>query len=157
MESKREYAGKLETNPDNDTSSQFSQEVTLNVESDQISKIERSQESSMQVDPKKEDKNQKAAMTNEEVMNLVLEACKKGEYRMKIVPIDLWDFGGQKIYYMTHQLFISSRGTFVIIFNGSLDINKDLPDLSYLPGQYGKRTIAGKNLLLMVKDLVSCN
>lgn len=81
--------------------------------------------------------------TNDEVIQLILTACKSGQYKMKLVPIDLWDFGGQKIYYMTHQLFISSRGIFIIIFNGSKDINKEISDMSYLPGQYGKRTTAG--------------
>jgi GTPase SAR1 family protein len=45
---------------------------------------------------------------------------------MIIIPIDIWDFGGQKIYYMTHQLFISSMGTYVIVFNGSIDINAEV-------------------------------
>lgn len=91
----------------------------------------------------KEEQQTKRPKTNDEIFKLVLQACKNGQYKMKLVPIDLWDFGGQKIYYMTHQLFISSRGIYIIIFNGSKDINKDISDLSYLPGQYGKRTTAG--------------
>lgn len=85
----------------------------------------------------------KISPTNDEILDLVLSAVKDGEYKMKLVPIDLWDFGSQKICYMTHQLFLSSRGIFIIIFNGSKDIRKECPDLSYLPGQYGTKTIAG--------------
>lgn len=81
--------------------------------------------------------------TLDEILNLVLSACKMGDNQMKLVPIDLWDFGGQKFYYMTHQLFISSRGIFIIIFNGSKEIHQDMSDLLSLPGQYGQKTIAG--------------
>jgi hypothetical protein len=49
---------------------------------------------------------------------------------MIIVPIDIWDFGGQKIYYMTHQLFISSMGTYVVVFNGSIHINVESENLT---------------------------
>ncbi|XP_052083242.1 uncharacterized protein LOC127720609 isoform X2 [Mytilus californianus] len=77
-----------------------------------------------------------------ETNNGVTAECNSGQYKMKVVPIDLWDFGGQKVYYMTHQLFISSRGIFIIIFNGSKNINKEMSDLSYLPGQKGKKTTA---------------
>ncbi|XP_076088739.1 uncharacterized protein LOC143059137 [Mytilus galloprovincialis] len=90
----------------------------------------------------KEEKSREKILTNDEILNLVLSAVKDGEYKMKLVPIDLWDFGGQKIYYMTHQLFISSRGIFIIIFNGSKEIHKEMSDLSHLPGQSGKKTIA---------------
>lgn len=82
----------------------------------------------------------KTSKTNDKILQFILSECNSGQYKMKAVPIDLWDFGGQKIYYMTHQLFISSRGIFIIIFNGSKSINKEMSDLSYLPGQKGKKT-----------------
>jgi hypothetical protein len=53
-------------------------------------------------------------ISDDEIISLVLQECKKGDYKMIIVPIDIWDFGGQKIYYMTHQLFISSMGSEII-------------------------------------------
>jgi hypothetical protein len=62
-------------------------------------------------------------ISDDEIISLVLQERKKGDYKMIIIPIDIWDFGGQKIYYMTHQLFISSMGTYVVVFNGSIGIN----------------------------------
>ena len=59
---------------------------------------------------------------------LVIDAIKEGKFKQKIVPFDIWDFGGQKEFYMTHQLFFTSRGVFVLMFNGSRDlkVNKEL-------------------------------
>ncbi|XP_076088218.1 uncharacterized protein LOC143058629 [Mytilus galloprovincialis] len=73
-------------------------------------------------------------MSEDEIIKLIRSECNKGNYEMIIVPIDLWDFGGQKIYHLTHQLFISSRGTFVLIFNGSKGIHDEIPDYTDLPG-----------------------
>ncbi|XP_076077014.1 uncharacterized protein LOC143047690 [Mytilus galloprovincialis] len=73
---------------------------------------------------------------------MVFKSLREGKYKQNIIPIDVWDFGGQKDYYMTHQLFITSRGIFVLVFNGSIDLHKHLPDLSFLPGHFGKSNIA---------------
>lgn len=64
-------------------------------------------------------------ISDDDIIKLVRSECMKGNYEMTIVPIDLWDFGGQKVYHLTHQLFISSRGTFVLIFNGGESINEE--------------------------------
>ena len=84
-------------------------------------------------------------MSNEKIQELVIEVLKEGKYKQEIVPIDIWDFGGQKDYYMTHQLFITSRGIFVLMFNGSHSIHQHMHDLGFLPGHYGKPTTAGNN------------
>ncbi|VDI40873.1 Hypothetical predicted protein [Mytilus galloprovincialis] len=81
-------------------------------------------------------------MSEEEIIKLVRSQCTLGQYEMVIVPIDLWDFGGQKIYHMTHQLFITSRGTFLLIFNGSRGVHEDIPDYTELPGCQGQRNTA---------------
>lgn len=73
---------------------------------------------------KKDSPNTKE-ISDDDIIKLVRSECMKGNYEMTIVPIDLWDFGGQKIYQLTHQLFISSRGTFVLIFNGGERINDE--------------------------------
>lgn len=83
-------------------------------------------------------------MSHDKIHQLILQAVKKGQYKQKIVPIDIWDFGGQKDYYMTHQLFITSRGIFVLMFNGSIGLHKHMPDLNFIPGHFGKPTVAGK-------------
>ncbi|VDH98995.1 Hypothetical predicted protein [Mytilus galloprovincialis] len=81
-------------------------------------------------------------ISEEEIIQLIRSECNKGNYEMVIVPIDLWDFGGQKIYHLTHQLFISSRGTFLLIFNGSKGINEEIPDYIDLPGCKNQRNTA---------------
>lgn len=61
------------------------------------------------------------------LMDLVFDAIKDGKYKQKIVLFDLWDFGGQKEFYMTHQLFITNRGIFVLMFDArhSLCLKED--------------------------------
>lgn len=82
-------------------------------------------------------------LSHDKLHKLVIRSIREGTYKQNIIPIDIWDFGGQKDYYMTHQLFITSRGIFVVVFNGSLDLHKHLPDLAFLPGHFGKSSIAG--------------
>ncbi|VDI45786.1 Hypothetical predicted protein [Mytilus galloprovincialis] len=53
---------------------------------------------------------------------------KKGTYRRNIAPSDLVDFGGQKSFDMTHQLFIQHRGTFILMFDGRKGLNKILEE-----------------------------
>lgn len=86
----------------------------------------------------------KAGLSADDIQNLIIKSVEKGDYKMKIVPFDLWDFGGQKDYYMTHQLFITNRGVYVVMFNGSIDIHTHVEELGYLPGQNGKPNTAGK-------------
>ncbi|XP_052076240.1 uncharacterized protein LOC127714238 [Mytilus californianus] len=81
-------------------------------------------------------------MSKDKIHELMIKAVKEGKYKQKIVPIDIWDFGGQKDYHMTHQLFITSRGIFILMFNGSIGIHKHQPDLGSLPGHFGKPTVA---------------
>ncbi|CAC5361826.1 unnamed protein product [Mytilus coruscus] len=81
-------------------------------------------------------------LSHDQLHEMVISSIREGKYKQKIIPIDIWDFGGQKDYYMTHQLFITSRGIFVLVFNGSLNLHKHMPDLSFLPGHFGKPTIA---------------
>ena len=47
---------------------------------------------------------------------------RKGNYKVNIAPSDLVDFGGQKSFDMTHQLFIQHKGEFILMFNGKFDL-----------------------------------
>ncbi|CAG2192660.1 unnamed protein product [Mytilus edulis] len=49
----------------------------------------------------------------------ILKEVESGQYKVKIAPSDLVDFGGQRSYDMTHQLFVQHGGTFVVMFDGS--------------------------------------
>lgn len=35
----------------------------------------------------------------------------------QMVTVSVWDFGGQEVYYPTHQLFLSNRSIYLIVFN----------------------------------------
>ncbi|XP_052096542.1 uncharacterized protein LOC127731746 [Mytilus californianus] len=107
------------------------------------SNIETPDDTRAKMEDTKRDENLTAIdMSEQDIIKLVRSQCHKGDYEMVIVPIDLWDFGGQKIYHMTHQLFVTSRGTFLLIFNGSKDIHEDIPDYTELPGCQGQRNTA---------------
>jgi hypothetical protein len=56
----------------------------------------------------------------------IQEQIRKGTYKIEIAPSDLVDFGGQRSFDMTHQLFMRHKGTFVLMFNGITDIRVDL-------------------------------
>ena len=53
------------------------------------------------------------------------EKIRNGTYEMNIAPSDLIDFGGQRSFAMTHQLFIRYKGTFVLMFNGKIYFKDD--------------------------------
>ncbi|XP_071143991.1 uncharacterized protein [Mytilus edulis] len=58
----------------------------------------------------------------------LLEKIKKGTNIMNIAPSDLVDFGGQKSFDMTHQLFIQHRGTFILMFDGRKGLYTELEE-----------------------------
>ncbi|CAG2244432.1 unnamed protein product [Mytilus edulis] len=62
----------------------------------------------------------------------VLDKIKQGTYVMNIAPSDLVDFGGQKSFDMTHQLFIQHKGTFILMFDGRKGLYTSLEE--YQPG-----------------------
>lgn len=45
------------------------------------------------------------------------EIEKEAEILDQEVTLDIWDFAGQAVYYTTHQVFLSSRAIYVIVFN----------------------------------------
>jgi anti-sigma28 factor (negative regulator of flagellin synthesis) len=47
----------------------------------------------------------------------IKEELRKGNYKVNIAPSDLVDFGGQKSFDMTHQLFIRHKGEFILMFD----------------------------------------
>ena len=48
-----------------------------------------------------------------------------------IVQIDIWDFGGQWVFYTTHQTYLSKRCLFFLVFN----LAKDLDDRVHEEGE----------------------
>ncbi|CAC5384791.1 ANKRD50 [Mytilus coruscus] len=66
--------------------------------------------------------------TAHSIQDDLLEKMKEGTYIMKIAPSDLVDFGGQRSFDMTHQLFIQHRGTFILMFDGRLGLDTELEE-----------------------------
>jgi hypothetical protein len=58
----------------------------------------------------------------------IKEELRKGNYEVNIAPSDLVDFGGQKSFDMTHQLFIQHKGEFILMLNGRFDLCDPLPE-----------------------------
>jgi hypothetical protein len=58
----------------------------------------------------------------------IKDELRKGKYKVNIAPSDLVDFGGQKSFDMTHQLFIQHKGEYILMFNGRLDFCDPLPE-----------------------------
>lgn len=50
------------------------------------------------------------------IQNLVKKA-RLAPVQDRLVPITIWDFGGQEIFYVTHQTFLSSRCIYMLVFN----------------------------------------
>lgn len=68
-------------------------------------------------------------MIQEEALHKsILNEVRRGEYNLEIAPSDLVDFGGQKAFDMTHQLFILQGGTVLLLFDGSKDLDEALPE-----------------------------
>ncbi|XP_052096776.1 uncharacterized protein LOC127731938 [Mytilus californianus] len=68
--------------------------------------------------------------TAHSIQDDLLEKIKKGTNIMNIAPSDLVDFGGQKSFDMTHQLFIQHRGTFILMFDGRKGLYTELEEYS---------------------------
>jgi GTPase SAR1 family protein len=66
---------------------------------------------------------------------------------MKVGRLIFWDFGGQYVYYTTHQTFMTYRALFLVVFDGSTDLYDEMPDVLCFPGQHGTPTPAGMHCL----------
>jgi len=58
----------------------------------------------------------------------IKQEIRKGNYKIEIAPSDLVDFGGQRSFDMTHQLFMRHKGAFVLMFNGNIDFSVPLKE-----------------------------
>ena len=58
-----------------------------------------------------------------------------------VVNIDVWDFAGQQLYYVSHPLFLSSRALYILVHN----LNKPLHALAQPCVRQGTRNISLKN------------
>lgn len=70
----------------------------------------------------------------------ILKEVRTGQYKIKTAPSDLIDFGGQKSFDMTHQLFIQHSGSFLLMFDGRFRLHDQL-------AEYPKGVTAGSKYL----------
>ncbi|XP_071121341.1 uncharacterized protein [Mytilus edulis] len=78
----------------------------------------------------------KAKMTKDEIRMKMEKVLKSGKYKMKVGRLIFWDFGGQYVYYTTHQTFMTFRALFLVVFDGSEGLHKQVPDVLCFPGQH---------------------
>ncbi|VDI45158.1 Hypothetical predicted protein [Mytilus galloprovincialis] len=78
----------------------------------------------------------KSKMTKEEIRKRMEKVLKSGNYKMKVGRLIFWDFGGQYVYYTTHQTFMTFRALFLVVFDGSKHLHEEVPDVLCFPGQH---------------------
>lgn len=66
--------------------------------------------------------------TASSIQSNVLQEIRDGTYKIRVAPSDLVDFGGQRSFDMTHQLFIQHRGSFVLMFDGRYGLHSKLTE-----------------------------
>lgn len=73
-----------------------------------------------------------------------LRVGKKGLHQKQIAPVIIWDFGGQDIFYSTHQTFLTYRAIYILVINGSRTLDDPCPFEQYIPGRCGHKTARGR-------------
>ena len=89
----------------------------------------------------------KSKMTRKEIKKQMEKALERGDYKMKVGRLLFWDFGGQYIFYTTHQSFMTYRALFLVVFDGSTNLYDEVPGMLCFPGQHGTTTAAGIHCL----------
>ncbi|XP_076083709.1 uncharacterized protein LOC143054574 [Mytilus galloprovincialis] len=126
--SQKSQATKSTSWPVNDSSEPSTQPQTAQSLSQQTS----SSESKKQQMKKK----MTTKMTKKEIRKRMEKVLKSGKYKMKVGRLIFWDFGGQYVYYTTHQTFMTYRALFLVVFDGSKRLNEEVPDVLCFPGQH---------------------
>ncbi|XP_063448209.1 uncharacterized protein LOC134727752 [Mytilus trossulus] len=88
----------------------------------------------------KEVKEIKVSITEKHILEQSLRVGKKKLNQRHIAPVIIWDFGGQDIFYSTHQSFLSYRAIYLIVLDGSRTLDDPCQFDQYLPGKSGPKT-----------------
>ncbi|XP_063417563.1 uncharacterized protein LOC134700124 [Mytilus trossulus] len=91
-------------------------------------------------------KEVKISITKENFLKKTSKVGKKQLHNKKIAPIIIWDFGGQDVFYSTHQTFLTYRAIYILVLDGSRTLDDPCPYEQYLPGKSGHKT--GRDYLL---------
>ncbi|XP_052081086.1 probable serine/threonine-protein kinase roco4 [Mytilus californianus] len=96
----------------------------------------------------------KVSVTKERFLEESLKAGKKKLHQKKIAPVIIWDFGGQDVFYSTHQTFLTYRAIYLLVLDGSRKLDDPCPFEQYLPGKSGRKT-AGDYLKFWINTIVT--
>jgi len=80
---------------------------------------------------------------------MMMEGAVKARNRginLNLAPVIILDFAGQEVFYSTHQSFLTHQGIYVLVINGSLNLDSEIPSESFIPGRHGKPTTRGRLL-----------
>lgn len=84
--------------------------------------------------------------TVEEIKEEAVRRGKKGLIDSNLAPINMMDFGGQTVFYSTHQSFLTYRGIYILVIDGSKDFDEELDAEMFIPGFHGKPTSRRKSI-----------
>ncbi|XP_052079742.1 uncharacterized protein LOC127717916 [Mytilus californianus] len=102
----------------------------------------------------KQVKEIKVSITKEKFLEKSSKVGKKKLHNKKIAPIIIWDFGGQDVFYSTHQTFLTYRAIYIIVLDGSRKLDDPCPYEQYLPGKSGHKT-SKDYLLFWINTIVT--
>ena len=84
-------------------------------------------------------------ITSKMMMKGAVKARKRG-INLNLAPVIILDFAGQEVFYSTHQSFLTHQGIYVLVINGSLNLDSEIPLESFIPGRHCKPTTRGRLL-----------
>jgi hypothetical protein len=102
---------------------------------------------------KKEVNEIKISVTQDKFFKKSWKVGKKKLHQRKIVPVIIWDFGGQDVFYSTHQTFLTYRAIYMLVLDGSRTLDERCPFEQYLPGKGGAKTQRGRSLFFYTYDV----
>ncbi|XP_071148270.1 uncharacterized protein [Mytilus edulis] len=82
----------------------------------------------------------KVSTTKESFLRESVKVGKKKLHQKKIAPVIIWDFGGQYVFYSTHQTFLTYRAIYLVVVDGSRTLDEPCLFAQYLPGKSGPKT-----------------
>lgn len=80
----------------------------------------------------------------DELQRQILRKGKDGLLDIALAPINMMDFGGQAAFYSTHQSFLTYRGIYILVVNGSKGFEEQIDTEPIIPGQNDPPTSKGK-------------
>lgn len=83
-------------------------------------------------------------ITSGELKQNAIRKGKKGLIDSALAPVNMMDFGGQVAFYSTHQSFLTYRGIYILVLDGSKDFDDVIDTETCLPGRHGKPTSRGE-------------